>query len=567
MPQDKPHTPGPSNPMRLIVGDGIKEVSTEDIKSRLLNAEPVHFVQEQEEARRTIESVWITEALKKGAKKIDIRNAIVKGDLDLRIGEPVPLEEARLEPEILDSGESQIHPPPAPSPQGRGRIKERLKELGISKIHLVPATISIRDSQLEGRLLAGFDPENKVAVVFQEGVSFRKATFSQEAGFIMATFSQQAYFFGATFSGGAYFFRATFSKQARFELTAFKGGTSFTNAEFSGFTFFFKNSKETPVRLKELPEGIEFPRDIKYDEDVELLTFKGVMTAEEKEKLLNLSQDGPYQAAINELFKGSQVQTLGKPCTFWHARFLGEVRFQEVDLSQCSFLHANIDKVDFRYCEFGDNREFLKNTRLSRRLGRIGLLQGLVNWVRLRPTLLKDEVDADKKVREKPGDQKLREERYEPVRRLYLELKKNFEDKKDHNMAGEFHYGEMQCRRKKLSSRWWRNILSLESLYYWSSGYGERPLRAFICLFALAFILFPFLYAISENGWPWNWDCLRNTFLARFWDSVGVITFRRIVTPEESTTQWGKFVLLGEFIFVPTQFALFALALRRKVQR
>ncbi len=44
----------------------ITNVSIEDIKERLLKSEPVHFVKEQEEYKRTIESTLIIEAVKNG---------------------------------------------------------------------------------------------------------------------------------------------------------------------------------------------------------------------------------------------------------------------------------------------------------------------------------------------------------------------------------------------------------------------------------------------------------------------------------------------------------------------
>ncbi len=63
------------------------KVSNENIKERLLKGEPVYFVEKQVETKRTIKSEWIANALKKRfkVKKIDIRNAIVTGDLDFHI--------------------------------------------------------------------------------------------------------------------------------------------------------------------------------------------------------------------------------------------------------------------------------------------------------------------------------------------------------------------------------------------------------------------------------------------------------------------------------------------------
>lgn len=66
---------------------------------------------------------------------------------------------------------------------------------------------------------------------------------------------------------------------------------------------------ETAEKLVKLPDGIEFPEDLKnkirYDNANQLLIFKGIMSQEEKNKLLNLSTDDRYMKAIEALFQRS----------------------------------------------------------------------------------------------------------------------------------------------------------------------------------------------------------------------------------------------------------------------
>lgn len=426
---------------------------------------------------------------------------------------------------------------------------------------------------------------NFIGATFSERAGFSQITFSQSANFNLATFSKGASFWETVFLEKASFENATFLKvgsfpktsfekeaefagaifkeEANFDQTNFKGKTNFTWAEFWDWTFFFNNSNETSVKLKNLPVGVSFPtyqnEKVRHDTLSERLIFRGVMSLEERDQLLELSQDYSYKSAIKELFERSQGLYLGKPAIFRHTRFLGkEVIFQDVNISRCSFLHSNIDRVDFRYCEFVEKPErFL--------------------WFDLGPrkNVLRDELDADSachsersevtpeadspRRKSRPfanaqGDT-LRAERYEPVRRLYLELKRNFEDKKDWNKAGDFHYGEMECRRK-MNGWWGRNILSLEALYYWASGYGERPWRALLWWFLSTLLLFPLLYRLSEH----------DPFSACVWDSVRVATFMKIGIPIEPES-WGRIVLTLQYLICPTLLALFALALRRKVKR
>src|SRR3990167_108688 len=288
----------------------------------------------------------------------------------------------------------------------------------------------------------GFD-YTEIKLSFDVPVDFSEAPFSKEAYFIGATFSEGAYFSGAAFSEGAYFTGATFSEGADFF------GATFSKGNFAGTTF----SKGANFNNAEFRERVRFQSLGSGDE-------------------------------------GKPV-FLGPGSSFQYTRFTVDSVFQDVDLSHCSFLHSNIDKVDFRYCKFNEKTEgpffFFSNQRKN---------------------VLRDELDADQHViltlnevkgknlksggdSSAPQQRKPREEEYEPVRRLYQELKCNFENKKDWNTAGDFHYGEMECRRKKYG---WlgRNVLFLEALYYWASGYGERPWRAFfgVMVLILGFALF-----------------------------------------------------------------------------
>lgn len=71
-----------------------------------------------------------------------------------------------------------------------------------------------------------------------------------------------------------------------------------------------KGQAETSERLENLPSGVRFPDYLKgkisYDADSKLLVLKGVMSKEEKERLLGLSQDDSYKISIKSLFKKSR---------------------------------------------------------------------------------------------------------------------------------------------------------------------------------------------------------------------------------------------------------------------
>ncbi len=322
---------------------------------------------------------------------------------------------------------------------------------------------------------------------FSKTIFFNEAKFSQSMDFSNAIFNQKADFRGTKFSG-AQFVGAEFLEWTDFSFAEFTEKVDFFGAEFSDVFF----------------AGTTFERGANFS------------YTDFKVRASFISED--------------KKVIFGYPSFFQHTRFLGEVIFQDVDLSKCSFLHSNIDKVDFRYCEF-------------EKKGR-------------RKNVLLDELECDDNVAQKKVDKK----EYEYVRRLYLELKRNFEEKKDWNTAGDFHFGEMECRRK-MKGCWKRNIFSLEALYFGLSGYGERPWRAFRILLEFVLVLFPLLYMLSEG------KTITNYFTSLL-DSLNVATLIRLGKPTETITGfWKPIVAVTELIVVPILIALLALALRRKVKR
>ncbi|HHT9124213.1 MAG TPA: pentapeptide repeat-containing protein [Candidatus Brocadiia bacterium] len=349
---------------------------------------------------------------------------------------------------------------------------------------------------------------------FSQGACFRGATFSQ-ANFSGATFSQEAYFSGATFSQEANFTEAKFLQEADFTHVKFAQEADFRLAKFSQYVTFFVAEFSSEVYFF----GTTFEKGVNFS------------WAEFKDRAYFMPVGVPVEPE-------SKKVTFDSLSLFKYVHFSGDVIFQQVNLSKCSFLHSNIDKVDFRYCEF-EKKRFRKN-------------------------VLMDELDCDIAVKSATDKRKAREE-YEHVRRLYLELKRNFEEKKDWNKAGDFHFGEMECRRKMKG--WLGRKLSLTAFYCWASGYCERPLRTFLILLASVFIFFPLMYGLSEGKFISTLTIV-NEYSVRLLDSLNVATLIRLGKPTETITGfWKPIVAVTELIVVPILIALLALALRRKVKR
>jgi len=70
--------------------------------------------------------------------------------------------------------------------------------------------------------------------------------------------------------------------------------------------------KIAKVKLENLPEGIQFPEELKdkisYDPNEKVLIYKGTMSDQEKQQLLGLSDDPAYKKAINLLYYSSNKE-------------------------------------------------------------------------------------------------------------------------------------------------------------------------------------------------------------------------------------------------------------------
>jgi len=71
------------------------------------------------------------------------------------------------------------------------------------------------------------------------------------------------------------------------------------------------------------------------------------------------------------------------------------------------------------------------------------------------------------------------ERQFSRIERLYRELKQNYEDRRDYERAGDFHYGEKEMRRQNPDTP--RTSKVLLNLYRLSSGYGEFSTTASVC--------------------------------------------------------------------------------------
>lgn len=166
-------------------------------------------------------------------------------------------------------------------------------------------------------------------------------------------------------------------------------------------------------------------------------------------------------------------------CTFREAKFpkvaTKSVVFKNVNLSNCRFLEANIDAVQFSDSSF-------------KRIKKNRVLYVLPD----AREVLADELDIDEEVKKAPEKRR----KYEQVGMLYRQLKSNFEGRKNMQRASEAAYGGMECKRKAMSNRLMRNFGPLV-LYRLFGGYGERPFRIVLLVGFLILVLCPLVYKFT----------------------------------------------------------------------
>ena len=153
-----------------------------------------------------------------------------------------------------------------------------------------------------------------------------------------------------------------------------------------------------------------------------------------------------------------------------------------------------------------------------------------------------------------------REEAVRPwphIERLYRELKQNYEDRRDYERAGDFHYGEKEMRRRNQETP--IAIRVFLTLYWLVSGYGERFLRPLVG----AGLLFVF----STLGYL---QCAKLESINISWGEAVIYSLQVMTFLKPQITLYGlaaKAIYTAESLLGPLFLGLFALAVRQRLKR
>ncbi len=361
--------------------------------------------------------------------------------------------------------------------------------------------------------------------IFTEKADFSKSNFNKDATFNDAIFTAEAEFRGSIFSGYSNFIDTKFNNETNFSVAEFDKAI-FAHAKFNGETYFLDSvfGQETNFNKARFNEDADF-NGASFDGFVDFSFARF-------HKLIRFSK-----VKSNYVFNGE--------VRFVDIIIKEKLRLTDVNLSKVSFLYSDLKKMDFIGCEWGKNK------------GRYILYDEINIFKNKNNSKFKDEIKK--------------------VETLYRRLKQKYKEEHNEPEVSCWHYceKEMQKEREK------RKYLNLYALYYLSSGYGEKPLKAIIVLFSLILTLTFSLnfFGVQTNpvycSDPSCIETIQGFSMKPDWQhlkSLTVTAFQHLLfvrTPDYlPLTDYGKFiVLLLSKLLIPLQAALFAFSLRNRFRR
>ncbi len=359
---------------------------------------------------------------------------------------------------------------------------------------------------------------------FSRKVDFRKSQFAKLADFVETKFSDQVDFSEVTFSV-ADFGRSTFGEEANFRGASFLEHAQFPQVTFSGNANFGSTTfrKRANFRGATFGKGANFRESLFAKESVNLrsCSFLG------RTIFTGRKQGGRTAQLFSDVKVDFREVEIDPP---------DALVFRDADLSGCRLLETDLHKIELTSVTW-------PTTRSRFGIERIGVYDEIAPPGKNEPRL------------------------WDHTERLYRDLKKNYEQKGDHERAGDFHYGEKEMRRKNPETS---PMLRFFLTVYWLiSGYGERyirPLVSALVLLVACTVGYLLLGIAPVEGSPLKLANLRAWLLATSLYSLQIMT---LLKPTDMQTIGLAATALKIFqsIVGPVIIAFFALALRQRLKR
>lgn len=369
------------------------------------------------------------------------------------------------------------------------------------------------------------------------------AVFNGEVRFVDSVFRGDAQFTGAQFRRTAYFQRAIFNKYTNFFGARFYDDAYFGWANFRGLTWFHQTKFNKVAAF----DNAVIDGAIEYWQTMFCGRVNFLCTAFNSKAYF---ADSKFSAEV--IFQGASVKervdfrgrTFERDCSFQNLNIDGKIRFEGVNCRTISFLDTDLRRIDFVNCD----------------------------WLKAgQRNILFDEQVVSDRLDERSSA------RYSKVGSLYRKLKQKYKEEHDETEASNWHYGEKNMFR--LSNKWRRFLPSVTTLYWMSSGYGERPVRAglalvawlMLCSCAMLFSGISFADGYTENLYGITEKELSAGFPLKAIGPLLLNTVKYALFQKDAffqpTNWWGELVKLSAQIVIPIQAALFGLALRNRFRR
>ena len=264
-----------------------------------------------------IKGADVLEALKTG-KNLDFQGALIVDDVML---DELPLRSVAEIPHL-------------PS-----QIQERLSKKGLEKVRVIPASITIRDSQFEKVFATNLTDDVLVIVgevhisgtTFLQSVDFSKIIFVKPLVFSKVKVEHEGFFIGAQFEGAVDFSHTSFGTHSRFHKAVFRGPVTFAEVAFQGVAEFLEVEFQQTANFShtQFLSGTGFSGSVFHGP----VDFSGVKT--KQEIYFRFSE---FKERVS--FRQGQFQAM---VDFSNSRFSGEHDFTDAEFAvQPEFTGSNI---------------------------------------------------------------------------------------------------------------------------------------------------------------------------------------------------------------------------------
>ncbi len=463
--------------------------------------------------------------------------------------------------------------------------------------------------------------------VFKEDSTFSDAKFSDESDFMSAKFSGNASFSSTTFDKSVSFNRSTFSKQVNFRRCEVTRGVDFFKAQFG------KNASFDEARIGEYArfEEAEFARDAGFSEakiggtanfnstsfggsvEFKLITFGGNALFNASSFYEDLRFHRSHFEGPIEFIRCLVLGTL----EFHHSHlklpsYLTDCHIHELTyrthtgerlfLNGCRTLHRTEGHLwdaetreTFLLCLLDDNGNRLSGTEMGELdfAEQHGHLLTFQNMDLSRADFMGADLDKTRFIscrwqqtegtrysgpyvndEYRKGMEKGEPQRFEVIETACRQIRTNLEADKHHDQAGDFHFHEMEHRRKRLSIEGgkWRTRLVLW-LYRMTSDYGENWLKLLTGMAGSIVVTAISVLHIGQSGDTAGAGKLNSTAPLDLSDAIyttliGLLPFGTAKSIDwKDLTPTSTAIIAGEGLLLFTLTTLFVMAVNRRFRR